>query len=435
MRHPGCPAAVRARRSFVFTVLVSICPASDAGADSAPIAPLGMADAMELAIEHQPLLEGLEAEARAERESAVAAAQLPDPALVGGLRDWPVTGPDAWSLTRDSDTQIQVGVVQEFPRAEKRRLRGETRTREAARIDAERALAMRTVRRDAALAWLDAWREARGVEIATAALAEAELQARSFDVGLRSGATSQSDLLAATLEVEQRHDELAAAEQALQRARHALSRWLGEAASRPLATDLPPLHDAPDAETVVADLHAHPQVLALRGAVAVADAGAALAQADYLADWSVEVGYGNRPDYSDMFMVQLRMDLPFFTANRQDRELAAALAMREVARTRVEDAERVLVAEARSAREDLRRTLVRLNRFDTAILPQAEALTRAADAAWAAGRGSLDEVLATRRAGLELRAARLDLQRDAVRYRVQLDYLAAGAGADTGALP
>jgi cobalt-zinc-cadmium efflux system outer membrane protein len=71
---------------------------------------------------------------------------LPDPQLITAIQDLPVNTDDAYSFRRDSDTQILAGVMQEFPRAGKRRLRAEQR------------LMPRSVRRDASLAWLELWR-------------------------------------------------------------------------------------------------------------------------------------------------------------------------------------------------------------------------------------------------------------------------------------
>ena len=119
-------------------------------------ATLDLNEAADLAVQQQPLLTSLDAQARAAREASVASAQLPDPQLFGGVRDLPVDTREAYSLSNDSDTQLVVGVSQEFPRAEKRRLRAEQREREADRLTDERRLAVLvdTSRREARVARL-----------------------------------------------------------------------------------------------------------------------------------------------------------------------------------------------------------------------------------------------------------------------------------------
>jgi cobalt-zinc-cadmium efflux system outer membrane protein len=72
----------------------------------------------------QPLLTGPQANIRAEEQQAVAAAQLPDPRLSGGLRELPIDTAEAFSTRRDNLTEFTIGLSQDFPRAEKRRLQG-----------------------------------------------------------------------------------------------------------------------------------------------------------------------------------------------------------------------------------------------------------------------------------------------------------------------
>ena len=69
--------------------------------------------------------------------------QLPDPVLTFGINDLPVSGRDRFSLTRDSDTQRSIGVMQEVTRGDKRLARTERAQREveAARIAQQATLA------------------------------------------------------------------------------------------------------------------------------------------------------------------------------------------------------------------------------------------------------------------------------------------------------
>ena len=70
----------------------------------------------------------------AAREMAGPAGELPDPKLKLGVENVPTNGADSWSLTRDFMTMTKIGVMQEFPREEKRKLRSQrARERRAAR--------------------------------------------------------------------------------------------------------------------------------------------------------------------------------------------------------------------------------------------------------------------------------------------------------------
>lgn len=397
--------------------------ADQAGADSGVA--LEFDQAVQLALGHQPLLDGLSAQARAARESAVAATALPDPRLSLGIQDLPANTGDAGSFTRDSDTQITVGVTQEFPRAAKRRLRGALGEREAERLDAEHQLAERSIRRDAALAWLELWRYDQVRMLARASLREAEAQAQAVEIALKTGSASQAELLAARVDAGRLRDAVAGAEQSIEHARSGLSRWIGEAALRPVCPDLPTPPELPPLALVLERVRTHPQLGGLRTQIAAASTGADLARADYAPDWRVELGYSERPAYSEMVSLQVGIDLPVFTRNRQDRGLAAALASGEAAEAAVQDAQRQLEAEARLNHHDLERLGVRLKNYDADLLPHSANRIEAAVAGWGAGRNALREVLDARGKALEVRMARLELQHDAARRFVQLEYLGA----------
>lgn len=414
---PSCPCA-RLLSAFITLLPLPATVLAD------PL-PLDMAQAVQLAVEGQPLLDGLIAQARAEREAAIASAELPDPQLFGGVADLPVNTADAGSFTRDSDTQITIGVSQEFPRAAKRRLRSALNGHEAERLDAEQELAARTIGRDAALAWLEAWRYDRERELAGATLREAEAQTEAVVIALTAGTATQAELLGARVEAGRLRDAVAGAQQSVWHARNLLSRWIGAAATRPLPAQLPVLPVLPPLERVLERVRSHPRLGALGAQTASAETGADLARADYAPDWRVELAYADRPAFSEMVSVQFGIDLPLFTRNRQDRGLAAALARGEAAQSAVQDAVRELESEARLNHHDWERLSERLQTYDSGLLPDSANRTDAAVAGWGAGRNALREVLEARRAGLELRLARLELQHDAARHVVQLRYLGA----------
>src|SRR5258708_23023368 len=122
--------------------------------------PLTMEEAARLAAVDQPLLTGRRAKIQAEEQQAVAAAQLPDPQLSGGLKELPIDTPEAFSTRRDNFTEFTIGLSHEFPRAEKRRLQGARKQLDADADRAALANEQRMVRRDASLAWLDLYETA-----------------------------------------------------------------------------------------------------------------------------------------------------------------------------------------------------------------------------------------------------------------------------------
>ncbi len=353
----------------------------------------------------------------------MASAQLPDPQLFGGVRDLPIDTREAYSLSNDSDTQLVVGVSQEFPRAEKRRLRAEQREREADRLTDERRLAVLSIRRDAKLAWLDCWRADAARQIAIDTLDAADLQAQAVAISVRSGSATQSDYVTALLNVERMRDGVAQRDQAADAARFKLERWIADAAHRSLPAQPPEFQPLPATATLLERLPSHPELAVLRQRISESQTDVHLAEAKRLSDWRVEFGYGYRRDYSDMVMLQVGMDLPVFRGNRQDRDIASALAMSESAAAQLEDGERRLQSRALAAGKDVERITQRLAAYDRDIEPQTKLGIEAATTAWRTGNGSLGQVLEARRVRFDVLLARLDLQFDAAKGRIELDYL------------
>lgn len=381
--------------------------------------------AQELAATRQPLLEAQTAAVAAARESAVAAGQLPDPKLSGGIVDLPIEGTDRFSTRRDNFTMVSVGVMQEFPRAEKRRLLGARGEHEADMADQLLIASRLEVRRDAALAWLGVWQPERAAELARASVRESELQLQATQIAYTAGTASQADVLAARVATAMLRDDLAGLEQSAQVARGRLSRWIGaEAAQRLLCPDLPAWPSPPALDAMLAQLRNHPHLNAHARRVAVAQDEVALAEQAYKPDWGVELAYANRPDFADYVSLSFSIDLPVFTANRQDRGLAAKLAGQSAAEQMREDTFREEEADLRQNWSGWQRLQERLRQFEADILPQSEQRTAVATAAWKAGQGSLASVLEARSMALDVRMKHLELLTDAARLRLNLLYLA-----------
>ena len=101
----------------VFGLLAVMLSSTWAGAK-----PMTFAEALAEARE-APSIAARAAQTDAARLSAIASNQLPDPKLELGIQDYPVTGPNAGSFTRDDFTMEKIGVSQEIPNPAKRRAR------------------------------------------------------------------------------------------------------------------------------------------------------------------------------------------------------------------------------------------------------------------------------------------------------------------------
>jgi len=411
------PRHLRALCSLV--LIVAVAPIAHA-ADTA----LTLSEALRLAAERSRQLAAQDSAAMASREMAAAAGQLPDPTLKFGVENLPVNGPDAYSLTSDFMTMRRIGVMQEFTRGEKRQLRAERLEREADRTLAEKSATLATIQRDTALAWLDRYyAEAMAAQVAEL-IAASRLEIEAAGSAYRSGRGGQADVFAARSAVVALEDRSSEIGRRIRNAKTALGRWVGDAANAPLA-------GKPDIDTVRLDARAletelahHPQISLLDRQAEIATTEARLAQANRKADWSLEVMYSQRGSaYSNMVSVGVAIPLQWDQKGRQDRELAAKLAMADQAGAQREEALRAYAGEVRGQIEEWENGRERRARFERELLPLARDRTQAVLAAYRGGKGSLNDVLAARRNEIEVRIQALQLETDSARLWAQLNFL------------
>jgi cobalt-zinc-cadmium efflux system outer membrane protein len=387
--------------------------------------PLTMEEAARLATVDQPLLTGREAKIQAEEQQAIAAAQLPDPQLSGGLKDLPINTSEAYSVSRDNFTEFTIGVSQEFPRAAKRRLQGARKQLDA---EADRAALdneQRIVRRDASLAWLDLYEAERGLKLTQGLADEAALQVQSLEKAYSNGKASQADWLAAKVDAGLAADKAHEWLHHVLRMRAGLTRWIGDAAQRPIAESLPTPGSLTPLPGLMVGADHHPVIGNLDKQIEASATDIALARQSYKSDYSVEVYYAYRRDFSDFVGIQFKVGLPYFTKDRQDRGLAAALQQSRASEDRKRDVLRELHAEVSQDYVDRRHFEERVADFDASIIPDAKARVEAARRAYQAGRGSFDAVLLARRSLLDVQLQRLALVVESVRAQVRLDYWSA----------
>ena len=85
------------------------------------MAALSFNEALALAVRDAPDLRSEARQIDAAKLAALPAGALPDPKLILGMDNVPVSGSDSFSLTRDFMTMQRIGVMQEFPNQGKRK--------------------------------------------------------------------------------------------------------------------------------------------------------------------------------------------------------------------------------------------------------------------------------------------------------------------------
>jgi outer membrane protein TolC len=404
---------------FVFSlVLMAVVSAHAAEA------PLSLAEAQRIAAERSRQLAAQDSAISASREMAVAAGQLPDPSLKLGIDNLPVNGSDAFSTTADFMTMRRIGVMQEFTRGEKRQLRAEKFEREAERVLAEKTATLASIQRDTALAWLDRYYAEAAAAIVSEQSKEARLEIEAAETAYRSGRGSQADVYSARSALVTLEDRASEIGRRIRNAKAALARWIGESADTPLSGR--PAIDAIriDTRSLDSELAHHPQIMVLSKQEEMAETEARLARANKQADWGVEVMYSQRgAAYSNMISVGVSIPLQWDQKNRQDREVAAKLAMVEQAKAQREDMLRAHVAEVRAMVNEWENGRERRARYDRELVPLSKERTQAALTAYRGGKAALVEVLSARRNEIEVRMQAVQLEAETARLWAQLNFL------------
>lgn len=373
-------------------------------------AALPFEDALRLA-EHAPTLQAHRSLVAAGREEAARAAALPDPRLMLGVANLPVTGADGFDFGADMMTMKQIGLMQEFSAGAKRRARRGAADRAVELALARTAAEALRVRQAVAGAWIGLWAAQRQLAALQDLREPTEMAIRIARARLAAGTGTVTDTLAVQATAPELEIRLDAAASAVLVARAGLVRWLGTDVQPGVRAEGPPplLTSLPVTPArLLAALDSHWPLLPWQSQAALAEAGVQVARAEGRPDWSLGVTYGQRDDEpggtsrSDMVMVEFSVALPLFTRNRQDRGVAARRAELEAIIAEREDARRAQAGNVQSVLaewEGLKRQVARL---EGESLPLARDRGRTALAAYAAG-GDLQPWLDARRDEIQLR--------------------------------
>ncbi|MDP2026511.1 TolC family protein [Sulfuriferula sp.] len=383
--------------------------------------PLSFETALQLAEHTAPSLSAEDAQLEAARQAAIPAGELPDPKLVLGIDNLPITGPDRFNLTRDFMTMRRIGVMQEVPNSDKRQARVDVAQSTIDRVVAERRIERLKVRRETALAWIARYTVERKLALFDALYRENRLLTEAVRTRNAAGRGLVMDSILPRQEaaaLTDRHDQL---ERERSDAEASLKRWIGPAGSEPLVGEAPTWPVS--AETLAHHLHYHPELAVYDSMTNQAEAEVREAESTKNPDWAVELAYQQRgPDFSNMASIQFTFDLPVFAARRQDPQIAAKRA--ELVRI---DAERETTL--REHAQMLATDLAAYQQLDRAVQRQHDSLMPLAqekvELALAAYRGSqtdLATVIAARSESIDARLKAIDLEGQRALVAARLHY-------------
>ncbi|MDL5602112.1 TolC family protein [Pseudomonas kribbensis] len=372
-------------------------------------AALTLDEALRLAEINAPSLNAQDAKIQAASSAAIPAGELPDPKLVLGVQNYPVGGPDRYSLDKDFMTMQMVGWRQDMPNGDKRKARIEVAEAGVERAAAERRVERLKVRQATALAWIGSYSVERKQALLQDFYKENRLLSDTVRAQIAGGRAQPADAVTPKQEaarLAEQEDNLT-----LERtqARAALKRWIGTAANDKPEGSLPQWSVEP--ATFNHQLQHHPELAAFAPMAREAQAKVQEAVSEKKSDWSWEVDYQHRGrEFGDMVSVQFSWDLPLFPESRQNPKIAA----RQAELSQIEAQREAL---SREHTEQLENELADYARLDRAVLRNQQSLVPLAKekvelslASYRAGKGDLNAVVSARRELIEARLKQIDVE-------------------------
>ncbi|WP_283182306.1 MULTISPECIES: TolC family protein [unclassified Pseudomonas] len=372
-------------------------------------AALTLDEALQLAENNAPSLTAQDAKIQAASSAAIPAGELPDPKLLLGVQNYPIGGPDRWSIDQDFMTMRMVGVSQEMPNSAKRKARIEVADAAIDRAAAERRVERLKVRQATALAWINSYSVERKDALFQDFYKENRLLADTVRAQIAGGRAQPADAVTPKQEAAQLEEQQDDLIRQRAQARAALKRWIGPAANDKPVGSLPewPV----EASGYSHKLQHHPELAAFAPMTREAQAKVREAEAEKQSDWSWEVDYQNRGrQFGDMVSVQFSWDLPLFPDSRQNPKIAAKHAELNQLEAEREALSREHTQQLEDELADYERLNRAVHRTQDSLLPLAKEKVELSMASYRAGKGDLSSVVAARRELIEARLKQIDVE-------------------------
>lgn len=372
---------------------------------------------------------------------SVSASTLPDPTVNIGIANLPT---DSFDFGQEDMTQFNVGIAQVFPRGNTRdltqkKLEQLSSVQYFARADRKAMIAV-TV----AHLWLESYRSEQAIVLVgrNRKLFEDLVDVVESSYATASGKTRQQDFIRAQLELTRLEDTLMQLYQRRDEYRSRLGEWLrfaissdsftSEGVSVRVSSSPLLVFDALQSINIMEYLVHHPKIRMIEQEIDAGDTEIEIAQQNYKPQWGVSAGYGYRDtdpeggDRADLFSVVLRVDVPLFTSNRQDKQVQSARAQREAIKTERALALRQLKSGFDTALSTYQRLHQRQNLYKNRLLRQISEQAEASLAAYTHDDGRFSDVIRARIDELEAQIDALYIRVDIQKSIAQLHYFLVG---------
>ena len=386
---------------------------------------LTLEQAIQLTLDSETVSQSFEYRALGFEEESVAESGLPDPKLKLGAMNFPT---DTFDRDQEPMTQLQVGVVQFFPRGSSRAIKSQINDDKAEKSRFMASNARLNATRDVSKNWLELYYWLKAEEIVKQSRSWFSNLVRVTESRYRVGSASQQDVVQSELELDRLTDRLEGIRIKQDMARSDLSRWIGASASM---SDLPGKLPEISLPVISDELAGHPVIQASNAEIRVSNESIELSRQAYKPGVALDVTYGDRsgenPDGSDranFLSAMVLLDIPLFTDKRQDRKLASSQQNLQAAKQDRETAVRKLTSQLQRSQSSLRILDRQIRLYRDKLVPQSSSHAELALKAYENSRVEFDSVMRARVAELDTRLKAIRLEVDRTQAIAMLNYLA-----------
>lgn len=375
---------------------------------------LSLQQAEQIALQQDPLVASLEADAKALQQTSIASDTLPDPQLRLGLFNLPT---DSLDLDQEPTTQLRLGVQQRFPRGDSQQITAKHQQLQSQAVQHRADNARLELLRDLRISYLNLYYEIQAAQIVNNSRDLFSQLVNITEDRYAAGRANQQDVLNASVQLTRLDDRYTKILGMQDQHRARLALWLGNAASQELDSNFPELakQNNTEAESL---LLVHPEILAQQLEYDAEKSMVDMAKQDYSpglnAVFEYRKRFGDNPDGSertDMLAAMVTMDIPLFTEDRQDRKVAARNDKVTAARYKLDDKLRKLKLMLETNQSAYLRAEQRENIYQQRLLADAGSNASAALNAYQSG---VSDFTALMRAQI----TELDVRLDALRVRI-----------------
>lgn len=375
------------------------------------------------AVDADPSIRRIDAEARAAIERVTRAGSYPNPMVMGGVQDLEV------DLSNDEMmTMYMVGISQSIPRGSRRNALQAAAEAEVRRIELEGESLRAEVARSAIFAWYDVAGADSKLEALHEVAGALDAVVNAARARYETGMTSMADVVRAQLQRSEVDHQILTE---TGRRRAAVSRLL-PLLDAPLTTEVPSMavsHGTGQQEINEAREipESHQALQSVKAELDRLDQELRLADLQTRPDISIEASYGLRPSQTDMFSVLARVELPWRRKTLIEPRSREVIALREAAEQRLEQVRRALATDLGEAWEAHALATDQLIFHEQVLVPQSKLLVDSARAAYEAGQASLESVLAAEAAWRRLGIDYYDFLVQHIKAIVDFSAIRAGA--------